>query len=478
MPTLPKEVKGINELNTVDILNTARDEIGGTYADQIPEALKEGQTFKMASGAVGTVSSQESIMRLRAIGEVMTEFQPLANAFLTNIVNRIGRVIITSKMYNNPWSVFKKGRLENGETIEEIFVAIAKPFQFDPQKAEDEVFKRKIPDVRATFHSMNFQKVYKTTVSNDQLRQAFLSWQGITDLIAKIIEQVYTAAQYDEFLVMKYMIARLALEGKIYAVKIPTVTIENSRAVTTAMVAQARKLTYMGSTYNMEGVKTHTQPDELYTILTSDIESIFDVNVLALSFHMDKAELLGRQIGVDGFGTIDAERLEEIFEDDPYTSYTPFTNDELLALSSITALMADKDWFMIFDNYDNMTEIYNPQGLYWNYFYHTWKTFSVSPFNNAILFTEEAQAVLSVTVSPSAVTINKGQGAKFKADVETTGFAPSKVIWTLLNATSVDSKVNEGVVTIGADETAKEIDVIATSVFDDTKSGRGVITVA
>ena len=32
---------------------------------------------------------------------------------------------------------------------------------------------------------MNYQKYYKTTIQNDQLRQAFLSWQGITDLIAK-----------------------------------------------------------------------------------------------------------------------------------------------------------------------------------------------------------------------------------------------------------------------------------------------------
>ena len=38
-------------------------------------------------------------------------------------------------------------------------------------------------DVRAAFHTMNYQKFYKATISNDQLRQAFLSWQGITDLI-------------------------------------------------------------------------------------------------------------------------------------------------------------------------------------------------------------------------------------------------------------------------------------------------------
>ena len=38
-------------------------------------------------------------------------------------------------------------------------------------------------------HMMNYQKFYKATISNDQLRKAFLSWQGITDLIAKIVEE-------------------------------------------------------------------------------------------------------------------------------------------------------------------------------------------------------------------------------------------------------------------------------------------------
>ena len=201
---------------------------------------------------------------------------------------------------------------------------------------------------------MNYQKFYPTTVSNDQLRQAFLSWQGITDLIGRIIEQLYTGANYDEFLVMKYLIARCALDGKISTTVIPTVTADNARSVTTTMVASAKNLSYMSANYNYAGVRTYTDPRYLYTILTTELSSIFDVEVLALSFNMDKAELIGRQIGVDGFGTIDEGRLQEIFADDPNTTYSPFTEDELNSLKSISGLMVDSDWFMIFDNYYNI----------------------------------------------------------------------------------------------------------------------------
>lgn len=474
MPTIPEKKQDIKTMNSANILNVTRNELGGTYADQIPAVIKEGDT--LPNGRIAT--KEDSIASLRGIGNIMMSYQPLQNAFLNALVNRIARVIITSRLYENPWAGFKKGILEYGETIEDIFVILAKPYQFNPELAESEVFKRRIPDVKAAFHSMNYQKYYPTTVSNDQLRQAFLSWQGITDLIGRIIEQVYTGANYDEFLVMKYMIAQMALKGNIYPVSIPEITADNARAVTTTMVNLAKRLTYMSSDYNYAGVKTYTDPEFLYIILTTDIASIFDVEVLALSFNMNKAELIGRQIGVDGFGIIDNERLELIFADDPYTNFIPFTNDEINQLKTIAGLMVDKSWFVIIDNYYNMTEIYNPQGLYWNYFYHVWKTFSISPFSNAILFTTNTPAITSVTVSPSTATVAKGNGSQFTATVVNTGFAPKEVIWTVEGGEDAGTVIsNTGLLSVSPNETATSLTVKATSSFDSTKSSSAAVTV-
>lgn len=478
MPTKPVKAKAVSELDTANVLNVTREEIGGTYADQVPVALAVGD--KMANGAIATQS--DVLQSLRGIGNVLTEFQPLANAFLSNLVNRIGRVIITSRLYENPWAGFKKGLLEYGETIEEIFVQLASPNQFDPVSAQTNVFKRRLPNVEVSFHTMNYQKFYPTTVSNDQLRQAFLSYQGVEDLIGRIIEQVYTGANYDEFLVMKYLIAQVALQRNIKAITIPTVTTDNARAVTTTMVSQAKKLGYMSKVYNQAGVMTYTEPSSLYMILTTDIESIFDVEVLALSFNMNKAELLGRQVPVDGFGTFDNDRLALIFADDPYTTFTPFTTQQLTLLSSIQGLMVDENWFMIFDNYYNMTEIYNPEGLYWNYFYHVWKTFSISPFSNSVLFTTEVNAITSVAVSPATATISKAsipetgsRKIQLTVTVNGTGFYNSKVTW---NVNNLSAEVDEnGLVTIYPDVSVGKFSVTATSVQDVTKTNKADITV-
>ena len=51
---------------------------------------------------------------LHNLGEWIMSYQPRQNAFLNALVNRIGRVIITSRFWTNPWSVFKKGYLEIG----------------------------------------------------------------------------------------------------------------------------------------------------------------------------------------------------------------------------------------------------------------------------------------------------------------------------------------------------------------------------
>ncbi|WP_459579275.1 phage major capsid protein, partial [Enterobacter asburiae] len=64
---------------------------------------------------------------LPQIGEIVTPYDAVRNEFLSALYNRIGRVLITSKMYDNPWASFKKGMLEFGETTDDILLDIPKP---------------------------------------------------------------------------------------------------------------------------------------------------------------------------------------------------------------------------------------------------------------------------------------------------------------------------------------------------------------
>lgn len=453
MPVKPK----IRTLTTsaADILNVIRNNASVDYRNYVPKA---------------DATDVESV---RTIGAIIMDYPALQNEFLNALVNRIGRVMLTSKMYSNPIAFFKKGVLEYGESIEEIFVNIAKVQEFNPEIAEQEVFKRVVPDVRAAFHIMNYQKFYKATVTQEQLKQAFLSWDGVTDLIARIVDSMYTGANYDEFLVMKYLLARHILDGRVYPVTVPTVTAENAKAIITTVKGVSNKLTFMNSEYNPAAVRTFTEKTDQYMIVNSVFDATMDVNVLASAFNMDKAEFLGHRVLIDGFGDLDVARLGEIFAGDP--TYNEPSQDELTALNAIPAVIVDKDWFMVFDMLTQFTEQYNGQGLYWNYFYHVWKTFSVSPFANSVLFVPGTPSVTSLTVSPTTASVPKGGSVSLSAVVVTEYFAPQTVVWT---SSVADVKVSAaGVVTVDADAKSASATITATSAFDETKKATCEITV-
>lgn len=439
---------------SVDVLNTIRNYATQNYKDYIPQATPNAES-------------------IREIGAVMMDYPALQNEFLSALVNRIGMVLITSKMYSNPWSMFKRGMMEMGETVEEVFVNIAKPFQFDQEEAENTLFKREIPDVRSAFHVMNYQKFYKSTVSNDQLRTAFLSWQGITDLIAKIVDAMYTGANYDEFQVMKYMLAKRIMDGMLYPVVIPPVEKANMEEIVSTVKAVSNSMEFLSPTYNIAGVQNSASKSEQYIIVNSTFDAKMDVQVLASAFNMDKAEFMGKKVLVDGFGKLDKARLSILFKDDP--TYTDIPDVTLQAIDSIPAVLVDNDFFMVFDNLNNFTEQYNSQGLYWNYFYHQWKTFSISPFANNTVFVTGTPTVTSVTVSPSTLTMTAGQSTQLSATVDTSNFAPQTVKWSTETVGVIVTP--QGKVTLPADASG-EIVIKATSVFDPTKTGTCTITVA
>lgn len=453
MAIKPKIVSLTN--SSVDILNVIRNNASVNYQNYVPQATADAESIK-------------------EIGAVIMDNPQLQNEFLSALVNRIGRVLITSKMYENPWSMFKRGMLEFGETIEEIFVNIAKPFQFDPAVAETNLFKREIPDVRSAFHIMNYQKYYKTTIQNDQLRQAFLSWQGITDLIAKIVDAMYTGANYDEFQTMKYMLAKNVLNGRMYPVTIPAVTSDNMKSIVSTIKGVSNNFEFLSDKYNIAGVQNNSKKTEQYLLINSNFDATMDVEVLASAFNMDKAEFLGKRVLVDSFGSLDIARLNILFADDP--TYTEISTDELKALDAIPCILVDENWFMIFDNYYNFTEQYNGEGLYWNYWYHVWKTFSISPFVNNALFIPGVPSVTSVTVSPANATVKAGQSVSLSAVVQTEYFAPQTVNWS---SNTEGVTVNKGgVVTVGADVSPETvITITAHSTYDNEKVGTSTITV-
>ena len=173
---MPRRI-AVSTLNasTIDILNVIRQNASYDYQQNVPAVVTEADIPK--------------------VGEVIYGTPAFANQFINAIMNRIAIVRTQSATFNNPYSFLKKGYLEFGETVEDIFVSIAKAVDFSAEKASAREFKRTFPDIRSAFHVMNFRAMYPVTIQDEDLKQAFLSLDGVSSLIEKIVDSVNTAAE-------------------------------------------------------------------------------------------------------------------------------------------------------------------------------------------------------------------------------------------------------------------------------------------
>ena len=375
--------------STIDILNVIRQNASYDYQQNVPK--------------VKTVND------IPKVGEIIYGTPAFANQFINALVNRIAIVRVQSATFNNPYSMLKKGYIEYGETVEDIFVSIAKAVDFNVEKAAGREFQRTIPDVRSAFHTMNWRVMYPVTIQDEDLRQAFLSIDGVQNLIAKIVDSVYTAAEYDEFLLFKYLLVKAISHGKMFPTSIGAGTDLSEAAV--QFRGTSNLLPFIASDYNEAGVKTNTPKDRQVIFMDALFNAQFDVNVLASAFNMDKADFMGRLFIIDKWTDFDNERFDVIRANSD--GIEEVTADELTVLADVKAVILDENWFQVYDNNNKFTEKYVASGLYWNYFYHTWKTVSNSPFANAVVFVTSTAGI----ALPDSITVHVD--AKDESDVAT-----------------------------------------------------------
>ena len=393
--------------STIDILNVIRQNASYDYQQNVPEVATANDIPK--------------------VGEVIYGTPAFANQFINALVNRIAIVRVQSATFNNPYSILKKGYIEYGESVEDIFVSIAKAVDFSAEKAEKREFKRSIPDVRSAFHVMNWRVMYPVTIQDEDLRQAFLSIDGVQNLIAKIVDSVYTAAEYDEFLLFKYLLIKAISHGKMYPTSIGAGTDLSEAAV--QFRGTSNLLPFMSSEYNEVGVKTNTPKERQVIFMDAMFNAQFDVNVLASAFNMEKADFIGRLFLIDNWSDFDNERFDVIRNNSD--GIEEVTQGELGLLANVKAVILDENWFQVYDNNNKFTEKYVASGLYWNYFYHTWKTVSNSPFANAVVFvTNSADITLpgTITVNVDAKDVSDiATVLTISADFESAGLKPQNV---------------------------------------------------
>lgn len=420
---------------------------------------------------------RDDVESLRNIGKWVMSAEPHLNAFLSTLWNRIGLVIYTSREWSDPWAVFEKGTMDFGETVEEIFVNLVKQQTYDPDLAENRWMKQERPDVRTAFHMINWQKQYKTTTNETDMKQAFLNFSGVQQLVTKIIQAMYTTAAKYNYEAKKYMISRLIVDGYIKPITVadPSVSKANLDEMTIAFQKASLDMEFEVTDFNFAHVYNNSPISEQHYIIPNGTLARMNVQEWAVAFHKELAEFMGSYIAIDSFTNYDETILRNIFDDD---DFVPFTAAEITKLESIQGMIFDTNLLQMYLVEQNMDQWRNPDGRYWNHQLFESKILSWSPFSNAVVFTTIATAVTGVTVSPATANIAQGSQMVLSATVAGTGFFNSSVVWSISGNTSNNTYISDGKLIVGVDEPADtEITVTATSAEDSTKSGTATITV-
>lgn len=378
----------ITKLNAraIDIINAIRDNATAEYQSLVPRITRETE--------------------IPRVGDILYGYPAMANIFINSLINRIAAVSIKSATFNNAYKELKKGFLEYGETIEEIYVSIVKARVFSPEKAPQRELARTLPDVKTAFHTINWRVQYPVTISHNDLNQAFLSADGVNNLITKIIDSVYNAAEYDEYLLFKYLIIKAVTSGKMYPVSFDASDTKNAAK---SFRAVSNQLTFLSDKYSAEKVTVSTPKERQYIFMDSTFNAGYDVDVLASAFNMDKADFSGRLMLIDDFTTFDNDRFSEIRAESNYVEEV--TQTELDLMKHVKAVLVDSDWFQVYDELQVFSNTQVNSGMYWNYFLNIYKVVSFSPFSNAVVFVDDdSNIVLGDTIATTITDISKHDG--------------------------------------------------------------------
>ena len=107
-------------------------------------------------------------------------------------------------------------------------------------------------------------------------------------------------------------------------------------------------------------------------------------------------------------------------------------------MKDVLAVLLDEEWFQVYDNNTKFTEQYAAAGLYWNYFFHTWKTISYSPFSNAVVFVAStANSALPASITVEVADKSTSDDATVLTlipQVDATTVAPHNCLFTQIGA--------------------------------------------
>ena len=324
---------------------------------------------------IGTATEQT----IGKIGETILTYTATKNEFLDVLVNKICGQIFMNKVYINPLSFFEKDPVPFGATLESVFCDLiqAKNFNENFGTGNTEVgslIGTEKPPVKTEYYSRNFAKKYKISVSDEQLRTAFMNANGLQNLINQVLTVPTNSRNFDDFQMMKGLLANASTKEVTLSTAYKTAADDvKAKELTKKTRAIVDRFGMMGNVFNIQGINTFTNPQNIVIITTPEVAAMLDVELLATSFNMDKAEMGRRIVKIDSFQKYDAQ------------------NKKYVADPNVELMIVDEDYIQFRRTLQVSESFRNPDHLTTNVFTHNQGIAAVCGFVNAVKILNSAR---------------------------------------------------------------------------------------
>jgi len=381
-----------------------------------------------ASNAYQTTVPLATMDSITEVGNaVLTAPQTIQNEFISSLVNLIGLQLLNSREFGHSLLDLRKGTVEYGTTIEDIFVEMATPHSYTtgtrphpdgtPGKLED------VPDqfainkaiTETAFYSVIFGRQYWKTIHQNDLKRAFTGEDGLNRFISAIMLSLKNGETYDDYRITIALLARqieaaktdqgTTWKGDVHLLTDYN-TLYNEQLTADNALTDSNFLTYMlnqikkwsnrlakpRSDLNCAGVINWVPKGEQRILLLGDIQSDLDTNLYANTFNPDRLEVSAVD-EIDcwySIGADDGTPTPQISPDDIVVKATMgLTNVDEEDNETVAPCLG-----MIYS--PNMVKLYNKsritdtarnaRGHYYNVFATVEDYCACSPFENFVAF--------------------------------------------------------------------------------------------
>lgn len=445
------------------VLNAVRNQAGTNYQNYVPIATPGAEN-------------------LAAIGAIIMDHVDLRNAFCDTLVNRVAFDVYKSEIFNNPMAQYDKRNIDYGYVVNEIFPGMMKPHAYQIGDDGYQYANIEKPDVKVAFHYLNTKRFYKVSISDENLKEAFMGENEFQSFFNMLLAQMTESDKQDDYMINKYMVAREIVRKRIVPYYIGSANSAGTYSdINVAFRGMSKLFTFRRKDFNAAGVLSLAPLEKQRIWIDVLNDETINVKTYAEVYHIEEAEAYARKTLIDDWITYDWDRLDEIIVDDP--EYTHFTSAELAVLQNVACVVMDIDYIQNYPGLRRTATWENGQTLYRNYWLHNWKLYGISPFacvGVIMKATSDTSTITNVSVNADSwegYTATANTGVQLLATVTGTGNYSKEVTWELTNAgTNPQATLTpSGYLSTTADYSANGISVKVSSVQDSSKTATTAI---